>query len=424
MPPNHIRLSRSKAKRIHRKSAQDTELEGLDHHAASPQTLAELKTSQGGQLSPGTVLQLQRMIGNAAVQRMLSTRQQQPTATRQPIAAKTTGKQPIHRMLVVSDDQIKSFTTAKTKIQNSGFKPKGGWTQAHWDRLKLWVKRKDVYSSVQWYMTGQSWTFIDWAEAAQGLDAHVQSRANRAKEKTMAKDTTKSKTIQTNLVSALTTIGGWVDGINNLVMSKVTGKITIKSYSGKAQEYTDLWDYLEKFKGQYNHWYPNGKIKSSLTAPSKSQMTTNFVILRELFYALDSAKKSVTDLPNLRPNRLMEGTGTHGRVDVDPTSGETRRDDMTPEMRHNWVQNAIQMKMPLGAGASGTIDRLLNLASIAGVDPQGMEAIAWAGFAFWNSTYSKIQGYGHTFHEVMDVAKVNYGINYEAGEYPTKIPPD
>src|SRR5690606_27691274 len=103
-------------------------------------------------------------------------------------------------------------------------------------------------------------------------------------------------------------------------------------------------------------------------------------------------------------NAPRYGTGPHGRVRVDKEGHVTRKDDFTPEPSHPRVRYARSKKMPLRAGASNTTDRILQMAAKAGVDARGKQAIAWAGFIFWNSRYYTMKAPGHTFHEVMDIA--------------------
>jgi hypothetical protein len=320
----------------------------------------------------------------------------------------------------VNSVAITSVDTAWTNIK-AETAPNGGWTSKYKDRLKLWVKREEVYSAWKWYMTAQSWTFNDWAEAAEQLIAHVDSRPNRKREGKLAQKARKSEKLRNDLVAAMQTIGAWID-------TTYPGPVRASSYSGAERDYTTVWAYLEQFRGQYRNWYPNGSIQNRMRNPKQNGMSSNFVMLREIYYALASVTE-VNDAPNttaIRPAGARYGTGLTGaRVRIDKEDdnplGETRREDFTPETGHDWVKNAQVNNMALGAGASNTTDGILYMANLAGVGADGKQAIAWAAFVFWNKRYYKIQGYGHTFHEVMDVAHEEHGVAY-TGALPAVVP--
>ena len=322
----------------------------------------------------------------------------------------------------VNNAPVTSLATAWAQITAEPA-PAAGWTSKYKDRLKLWIKRKDVYSAAQWYMTAQSWTFATWQEAARQLIAHVESRPNRKREGDLAQRARKSAKLRTDLVAAMRAIEAWIT-------LSYPGAIQVTTYSGAIKNYAGIWQYLEAFKGQYRNWYPNGKIHARMQHPLTNHMSTNFVMLREIFYALSSITHvgGVAVAIDVRPQGARHGLDAlHQpvRIDKEPTNphGETRRADFTPESAHPWVQNAQVQNLPLGAGASNTTDGILYMANMAGVTPDGKAAIAWAAFVFWNKRYYKIQGYGHTFHEVMDVAHEEHGVAY-AGTLPalTAVP--
>jgi Domain of unknown function (DUF4157) len=324
----------------------------------------------------------------------------------------------IQRKMAVNNAVV-DFETAWAQIQASGVTPLGKqWTDAHKERLKIWVKRKAEYSPLQWYMVGQSWTFDTWAEAAQELDHNVVTRVSRQKEKDLAEEARKSDRVRSDLVTAMTLIGTWIS-------NTYPGQMAI---NGENQT---IWNYLENFKGQYRTWYPNGSIQTRMMTPKYNGVSSNFVILREIYYALYSLFSSGESAIDVVPHGPRYGTGIDTntglptdrvRIDKGAAQGETRRDDLTPNPDHPWVQAARFMAMPLGAGASNTTDRLLYMAGLAGVGKAGKTAIAWGGFVFWNKRYFKIFGSGHTFHEVMDVAAVEHGVEYTPGSYPDHAP--
>ena len=378
-----------------------------------------------GGLAPVVLAGLGGQLGNQAVQRLSAGTLPREAASgaaanQSPVTVARQSGSPvtIQRFLDVNNAQVASLSTAWHHIQHSNYQPQGGWTTNHRDRLKLWVKRSATYGSMKWYMTAQSWTFNDWDEAAEALDSHVRAQANRNREKQLAQEARKSTTIRTNLGTALQTIEGWIT-------NTFPGQIVATDYHDNQHTYNSVWTYLEQFHGQYRHWYPNGKVRARMQNPSTNHVSTNFVILREVFYALYSIDTANAQVPtSVRPGGNRHGTGGGGQVRIDKNApqGETRRDDFTPESNHPWVQHARTLAMPLGAGASNTTDGILYMANLAGVDGAGKEAIAWAAFVFWNRRYFKIQGYGHTFHEVMDVAHEEHGVAYTAGQYPAHAP--
>lgn len=327
----------------------------------------------------------------------------------------------IHRVITVGSTEyagwrIRGTSSANVQaawkaIKATNYTPElRVWSRPHLERLTLWITRDKRYSK-QFWMTQREYSFADWEEAAAALDAEVMAQFNRSDEKEYARRAKEDHPeIQANLVKAMRAIGSWIP----------------KAFPGalvaKSAIHRNVWEFLEGFHGQYDHWYPNGHIQERLTRPVAKKVSSNFVILREAVYALNAVeyvdlKDTDEALVGTRTEQLFEnapryGTGPHGRVRVDKEGHETRKDDFTPEPSHPWVRYARSKKMPLRAGASNTTDRILQMAAKAGVDARGKQAIAWAGFIFWNSRYYTMKAPGHTFHEVMDIANVEHNVPY------------
>ncbi len=340
--------------------------------------------------------------------------------------AKSPDKGTIHRKLTVGGtvykgwrirgNSSKQVRQAWAKIKASKHTPATKWGNAHLNRLQLWVSREASYS-VQVWMSMQDLEFSSWEEAAQALDAEVEAQANRQREKRLAKTAKGSNpAIKTNLAAAMRKIGAWVT-------QAYPGQVAVRARRARTDTlYPSIWHWLEVFHGQYDHFYPNGHIKTRMNRPTPKKVSTNFAILREIVYALGSVTgvgytdtdtaTSIYDAPSPYDGGARYGTSSTGRTRIDKDGGETR-DGWTMVGTHDWVKHARAKKMPLSAGASNTTDRMLQMAGKAGCGARGKQAIAWAGFIFWNTKFYTHHSPSHTFHEIMDIANVNHGVSYD-----------
>jgi len=316
----------------------------------------------------------------------------------------------------IRGNSSKQLLKAWAKIKASGHTPAKKWGADHLNRLQLWVSREASYN-VQVWMTIRDLEFSNWDEAAQALDAEVEAQTHRRQEKRLAKTAKASNpAIAANLAGAMTKIGTWIT-------QAFPGRVSVRPHGARADSlYPTIWHWLEAFHGQYDHFYDNGHIKDRLMRPTPKRVSTNFAILREIVYALGSVNMvdhTETDTaitaytaPSAYDGGPRYGSSSTGRSRIDKEGGETR-DGWTMKGGHDWVKHARSKKMPLRAGASNTTDRLLQMAGKAGCGAQGKQAIAWGGFIFWNKKFYTHHSPGHTFHEVMDVAKVNHGVAYD-----------
>lgn len=316
----------------------------------------------------------------------------------------------------IRGNSSKQVREAWKKIKASGHTPAKPWCNEHLNRLQLWVSRDASYN-VQVWMTIRDLEFSNWDEAAQALDAEVEAQANRRREKRLAKTAKAANPkIAVNLAAAMKKIGTWLD-------QAFPGQVSVRARRSRTDTlYPTIWHWLERFHGQYDHFYPNGKIKARVTRPTAKRVSTNFAILREIVYALGSVTSvgytdTDTAISAYRPPDAYDGGARYGstatgRARIDKEGGETRN-GWTPVASHGWVQHARAKKMPLRAGASNTTDRLLQMAGKAGCGARGKQAIAWAGFIFWNTKFYTHHSPSHTFHEIMDIANVNHGVSYD-----------
>ena len=311
----------------------------------------------------------------------------------------------------------KQLRKAWKNIKASNYTPTEKWGSKHLNRLQIWVSREGSYK-IQVWMTVRDLVFRNWEEAAEALDAEVESQANRQREKQLAKTAKRANPmIAINLAKAMTKIGTWIT-------QAFPGRILV--YPPHAPDtysfHPTVWHWLEAFKGHYSHFYDNGNIKSRLMSPTPKRVSTNFAILREIAYALHSIQSvDITETDTAisaydAPAAFLGGKRLGSSSDKDTTRIDKRnetRNDWTLKGSHDWVKYARSKKMPLRAGASNTTDRLLQMAGIAGCGVQGKQAIAWGGFIFWNKKFYTHQSPGHTFHEVMDIANANHGTGYD-----------
>lgn len=305
------------------------------------------------------------------------------------------------------------------RIKASAHVPADGWTDAHLERLTLWITREKSYS-IQVWMTQRNYEFSNWTEAAEALDAETRAQANRVREKALAKTAKRDNpAIQRGLAAALRSVATWIS-------AAYPGHVVVQDRAG-SRIVDSVWAHLEAFRGQYSHWYPGGHVEERMTNPVEKRLSSNFVILREVVYALDRITHvNVEDTEDAVTAQAAHGsyddgprygTGADGRVRVDKEDPhETRGEHFTPKRSHPWVQYARAKAMPLRAGASNTTDRILQMAGKAGVGVQGKQAIAWAGFIFWNTRYYNTISPPHTFHEIMDVANVNHNVPYNVDD--------
>lgn len=341
------------------------------------------------------------------------------------VAQRPTADGPIHRVIVVAGKRYEGWRVrgskssnvqaAWTGVKTSAHHPANGWTDDHLSRLILWVTRDSRYSAQVW-MTARHYSFTDWNEAAEALDAETRAQANRRREKELAR-TAKAQhpEIATRLATSLNSVAAWID-------QNYPGRITVAVDDDVTVDYPSVWAYLEQFQGQYAHWYPRGSVQQRMTAPVEKKVSTNFAILREVLYALINvtAVGVTADAPGHAPQEIYsEGEPRYGSgpdpdepVRIDKGEHETRKRDFTPKPDHPWVEHARARGMPLRAGASNTTDRLLLMAEKAGVGAPGKQAIAWAGFIFWNTRFYTASSPAHTFHEIMDIANRNHGVPY------------
>ncbi len=106
------------------------------------------------------------------------------------------GKAAIHRKIKVGGttykgwrirgNSSKQLLKAWAGIKSSNYTPKTAWNNTHLNRLQLWVSREANYN-VQVWMTIRDLEFSNWEEAAEALDAEVESQPKRRREKRLAK---------------------------------------------------------------------------------------------------------------------------------------------------------------------------------------------------------------------------------------------
>lgn len=236
-------------------------------------------------------------------------------------------------------------------------------------------------------------------------------------ENPLAEKTVKSPYIDKQLANLL-------DKIRNKIAREVAGEFSILLDSKRCP--------IGAYQPLYNQ--NNTRIADVLAHPARFDFKDKLVTLHDTMEYLKKLGK--VNLPRERclgtyfrinefgepeySRRPIEGTSDFRFNDKDQ---EGRYQHYTLKEGSGYVMAARVQGMPVWAGPSFTTGRMLMMAEWAGASIEGIKALAWGIFAFWNRCYPGYATWVHRFHEIMDMAG-NFGVYYWPFVYPRDIPPN
>jgi hypothetical protein len=271
-------------------------------------------------------------------------------------------------------------------------------------------------------------TFQTWGELAQALRGQVRSGGSRVVECNMADEVINGWYVPRFLLCYIQEVINFADGA------------TMVGGQNLSQE---VKQGMQNTKGRYTFYYSKqnrrylGNIASRSLWEGSQVMHAYGAVERAAFCADLSLLLRNFIPPDQRDDRYRR-LNTQNPAQNDPAWDfvQGRGNHWGGNESSDWVKQAREHDLPLGAGPSATTMQTLAVADWLYVNghigaaraPQAdvMKALAWGLFAFWdkadNTTMGNWKGAVHTFHEVMMVAQ-HYGVLYRPFAYPVRLPP-
>jgi hypothetical protein len=265
-------------------------------------------------------------------------------------------------------------------------------------RLKKWITRDDmldlrgakVVNAL--FKSSDERRYESWSDVATALVGEQKAKPRKTKEKDIAKKVAKKNSFRRDLGAAMKKIHDYIETRAN------------------ADEW---WDVIENYKAKFPRWYPRGQVKTRMANPVLNRVSSNFIIIHEVMFALAKSGRVNVFAESERANKQKLGTVNlkgqqRATGKIGAGSGEAQGRHAVIE-KNAWVKAARSRNMPLGAGASNTTHMLMTFSGMLNLSATDKKAIAWGAFVFWNKTFYQTQAIRHTFHEVMDVANLATG---------------
>jgi hypothetical protein len=273
--------------------------------------------------------------------------------------------------------------------------------------------------------SGTEKKYEDYEELYRALKGEVEAQENLAKETALAREILEGGRVLGSLNTLAPKIYAFIEEQLGTPQSAIQGRGGGPGFWQEASiAYRGLWNVVGMPYNVYTFMsHTNRHLSRFLTFPyfipivagPKSAIETFKDTLRESKGQSETnIFASIKQVSNIYSARIGKEKFQTPSIVNDGENLSRPRDagfEATEEKRHNtqslkekedWTLYARQERIPVSAGASGSMDRMYRLARDAGATNDELVALALAGHYVFNQVYTWISNDPHTFYEIMD----------------------